>query len=225
MKRRAFFLALATAAAVVWGSGATNEARAAGVPLSTVLGTTQSFGGLNFTFPSLANNGYSTVNGPAADQVNIVFQTVTGPGGVTEIGFELQAPFGAQAGQRADSALNYTVTATDGLRISDALLTANPFTTGSGFGSVTELFNGTTIIGVQSPAPLTTTFNFNPTLTTLTVAKDIEANAIGSSAPVSLSLVGQYFSVVPEPASMSLLGIGMAGLLAFRRYFKRAATV
>jgi hypothetical protein len=32
-------------------------------------------------------------------------------------------------------------------------------------------------------------------------------------------------SSVPEPLSMSLLGIGMSGLLAFRRFFRRSAVV
>ena len=43
----------------------------------------------------------------------------------------------------------------------------------------------------------------------------------------ALSVIGAGFglheSAVPEPASLALLGIGMTGFLAFRRYFKRNA--
>jgi hypothetical protein len=30
---------------------------------------------------------------------------------------------------------------------------------------------------------------------------------------------------IPEPASMALLGIGVSGLVAFRRFFRKRATV
>jgi PEP-CTERM motif len=49
-----------------------------------------------------------------------------------------------------------------------------------------------------------------------------------SGTPVSGSVaavVTSTASVIPEPTSMALLGIGMTGFLAFRRFFKRASVV
>jgi len=46
-----------------------------------------------------------------------------------------------------------------------------------------------------------------------------------SSAPAPLTSIIGTTATVPEPASMALLGIGMAGFLSFRRFFKRKAVV
>jgi hypothetical protein len=217
MKSRRFVLALA-AGVLALGLGA-QDARAGGLTLADVLGTTQAYGGLDFTFTTFTSTDLT------AAQVSITFVGA----GTSEVGFVLTSSFGAAMGTSQDSDLVYTVS---GASITDALLTGNPAGTGTGVASITETFHSGTsefgpVIGslflsnTSSPNPITTTFS--PPQTAITVVKDIES--IGGTTGVSLSSVGQAFSSqsVPEPGSWALLGIGMTGFLAFRRFFKKTS--
>jgi len=135
MKRRSLFLAIA-AGLLILGGGA-QKARAAS--LASLLGTTVSYGGLDFTFDTYVPTG----GAPTAANVNVNFVTVGG-----EVGFTLNASFGAGALSTSDANLLFNVS---GAHITDATLLGNPALNANNMGglaSVTEtIYGGPTILG------------------------------------------------------------------------------
>jgi len=73
-----------------------------------------------------------------------------------------------------------------------------------------------------------TSFSFQTTSAPLTFAGGTWSFTTGNGTefftPVDTTR-DKLSTVVPEPTSMALLGIGMAGFFAYRRLFKRSATV
>lgn len=231
MRKRSLFLALA-AGALIWGFGAL-DARAAGtlVPLPTTLDTLLPTG--NYTTVVGATEtetfsafGYSTSpvgSAPAAGDITI-HPFVAGP----ETGLTFNGNFFAAAGTTVDYSIFYTVTAPAGKLINDAV-SSGVFSTfsGTGSGSIGEtLINPATGLAVASleiskPGSVSDSATF-PGLNSILVEKDLIL--VGGSNGASISIFSQGFSSgVPEPASLALLGIGMTGFFAFRRFFKKTS--
>jgi hypothetical protein len=232
MKRRSLFLAIATGVLVAGFSAV--DARAGGqIPLPTTLD--QLLGTGNFFVTGSEPDTYSsftyspTPAGSPPTPANISI-TAFGPVGVpSESGITIGGAFAAGIGATVDYKISYLITAPTGSVINDALLSITPnLPTGTtGTISIGETFTNTAtglIIGSLQVSQTTlsdiTTFGG---ANQILVQKDILLK--GGSLGSGVSFINQAFSStsVPEPASLALLGIGMTGFLAFRRFFKKTS--
>jgi hypothetical protein len=233
MKIRPLFVALA-AGVLVLGYGALDARAGSFVPLPTTydkLLPTGSYttvaGAETLTF---SNFTYSSSSDPSGSAVAPSSLNVTPFAVGNETGFSLNGTLFAPAGVLVDVSISYIVTAPAGESLTDAFLS----TTGGNFGgtgsySVDEtLVNATTFapigtLDASSPPGTSSDLIGFPGVQSILVTKDIFLN--GGSAGETLSVVTQAFSsnTVPEPASIALLGIGISGFLAFRRFFKKTS--
>jgi hypothetical protein len=147
-------------------------------------------------------------------------QVLTGTDAFGNLGIIFQAAFGAHSVNgdpgSVDILLNYIVTAS-APRITDIHMIFNGNYSGTGYVDVVEqVYAGANVVGqiaVQNPP---TTLEAAADLsggpyTSIHVNKDIQLYS-GLNGSASISSIGQYFSQVPEPGTIALVGVALLGL-------------
>ena len=158
--------------------------------------------------------------------------TTTNSNAVLPFGFQLAGSVvSAATGQTSDLLLGFTVTS-PGPITTVTLEGTGGATSGAGARIDERFTNGLTGLpdGTLSlTGGGTVTLTLSTPTTDLEVFKNITANGgtvaggIASYSDVQNTFNVGSGAVVPEPASWAMLGIGLSGLLAIRRFFKRAS--
>jgi hypothetical protein len=235
MSKRTLFVWVA-AGVLVWGCCGL-EARAAQVilpaqlnaflptdPNTFALVPILSLPGNNLRFDTFEYTTSPVNSPPAAADVTVSEFHAGVEDGIKFTGaFQAAAPSGM-----VDYTIAYVVHGPAGLPIIDASLSAvMGIFGGTGTVDIAEtLINKDTgaVVGhlevflTPTTSKFSDTMKFTAGVTNLLVEKDVILN--GGSAGATVSVINQGYSV-PEPASIALLGIGISGLFALRRFFKR----
>lgn len=127
----------------------------------------------------------------------------------------------ASNGGTYDYLLNFDVYTPDG--ISSASLSQLAGGAGPSFANITESISFLDLNGNPTGVGLNTDENFTSDSTVLpgspahvSVAKDILLQSFGGSS-AQISQFSQSYYLVPEPSSISLVGVGLLSLLSLRR--------
>lgn len=98
---------------------------------------------------------------------------------------------------------------------------------GAPVGATKVISSGSGVeIDFSSPLAIASGIVFTFQTTSAPIAINTAVWTYKSGAPQNaITTTSITTAAVPEPASMALLGIGMAGFLSFRRFFKRKAIV
>jgi hypothetical protein len=202
--------------------------QAAGISVFTDSGT---LGAFTLTNAGIAPNGVATLSLKLLSPTAETLETVNGALVMLPAAFTSPITLAVTPlGFGAYSIAGATYTKTFGTGAASAMLTANLTGGATAFANFFNLEGHVTAVGANALPGYTfapfaagtgidnvtlTATNFTGGASSFgTVISTVGASATGS---------GAFSEAVPEPVSLAFLGIGLSGLLTFRRFFKRAS--